>query len=101
MTDTTWHPYSERRPTALERAAERYREACAAFALADETRQAAACMADAARARARAAGATLPWGGDARDERDALYAAEDALDAAFAAREAAADALLEAARGER
>ena len=74
MTDTTWHPYSERRPTALERAAERYREAWQAH--------------EAAHAAWRA------QSGD-------LVAVEDALDDAFAAREATADALLEAARGER
>ena len=100
MTDTTWHPYSERRPTALERAAERYREACAVFALADEAKAAAERAHRAAKVDARGLGVEA-YDALVTPVRAALYAAEDAFDDAFAAREATADALLEAARGER
>jgi len=82
-----WHPYSERRPTALERAAERYREAWQAD-------RAAASEYAAAYFAWRKAG--MPCEGP---EHAALKPVRDACDRTEREHEAAHDALLAAARG--
>ena len=93
MTGGTWHPYSERRPTAIERAAERYREACVAY-------EAAQAAYDVARVPWAAAAARGDWTANTRPVFAARDAAEATVIEAMREKMAAQDALLAAARGD-